>query len=406
MEVSTAHAVPDANILTMSDYLDAASDMNDAVNIPVIVDADTGYGNSNNVIYMVKKFEAAGIAAVCIEDKLFPKVNSFIPGRQDLAPIAEFVGKIMAAKNAQQTEDFCVFARVEALIAGWGMDEALKRAGAYARAGADGIFIHSKATTAQEIHDFIASWQQQTPLIVCPTTYPEFTLAAAQETRKVKIYIFANHGIRAAIRAMENTFARLAGSGDIRCVENDIAPMKQVFAIQGMPQMKEAEKKYLLTQEPIHVLIPAAGNGSGIEGFDEILRDRPVALLDVNGKSVLQRNLEIFQGVGLQNITIVTGYCKEKIDPQRISPAPEQITIIENEQYRQKGIVHSIMCARGQLSHKVVICYSDILFEKSIVERLLKCEHDICHCYRLLLSSKPARWQKTRSGSGRLCSTV
>ncbi len=172
LEISTSHAVPDANILTMTDYLEAAIDMNGATNIPVVVDADTGYGNSNNVIRMVKKFECAGIAAVCIEDKLFPKVNSFIPGRQELTPIAEFVGKIMAGKNAQKTDDFMIFARVEALIAGWGQEEALKRARAYIGAGADGIFIHSKSKEPTEIINFIKAWNKYGPLIICPTIYP------------------------------------------------------------------------------------------------------------------------------------------------------------------------------------------------------------------------------------------
>jgi phosphoenolpyruvate phosphomutase len=122
LEISTSYGVPDAAILTMSEYLDVAERMASAVDIPVIADCDTGFGNSNNVINMVKRFEAAGVAAVSIEDKLFPKVNSFIPGRQELASIAEFVGKIMAAKNAQRGPEFMVIARVEALIAGWGLD--------------------------------------------------------------------------------------------------------------------------------------------------------------------------------------------------------------------------------------------------------------------------------------------
>ncbi len=128
----------------MTDFFNAASSMNEAVNIPVIADCDTGFGNSNNVIHLVKKYEAAEIAAVCIEDKLFPKVNSFIPGRQELASTAEFVGKILAAKNAQNDPNFMIMARVEALIAGWGMEEALKRARAYTDAGADAtLFIVS-----------------------------------------------------------------------------------------------------------------------------------------------------------------------------------------------------------------------------------------------------------------------
>ena len=102
LEVSTAHAVPDANILTMKDYLDAAINMNDATSLPVVADVDTGYGNANNVIHAVQKFEFAGIAAICIEDKTFPKVNSYVPGRQHLAPISEVVGKIMAGRTNRE----------------------------------------------------------------------------------------------------------------------------------------------------------------------------------------------------------------------------------------------------------------------------------------------------------------
>ncbi len=371
LEVSTAHAVPDANILTMSDYLRVASYMNDAVSIPVVVDADTGYGNSNNVIYTVQKFEAAGIAAICMEDKLFPKVNSFVPGRQELAPIAEFVGKIMAAKNAQESPDFMVIARVEALIAGWGMEEALKRANAYAEAGADAVFIHSKQKETQEIEEFIQAWKSETPLVVCPTTYPGFTVEKAEKSGKVKIYIFANHGIRSAIKAMEETFATLQKTNDIRSVENNISSMKNVFDIQGMPEMKANEKKYLLTESSARAIIPAAGAAKhDVSLLKDLLQDRPLGMLDVNGKSILQRNIEIFNQLGVQDIAIVSGYEGSKINL-------DQVDIIENKDYDKNGILHSIMCARGHLKGKTIVAFSDILFEKNIIERLLKRQEDV-----------------------------
>jgi len=148
LEISASYAVPDANIVSMSQYLDAARQMNEAVSIPIVSDCDTGYGNANNVIYMVKMFEAAGIAGVCIEDKKFPKDNSLLEGgRQNLASIEEFQGKIKAAKDTQESEDLVIIARLEALIAGWGQEEALKRAHAYTDAGADVILIHSRKNT-------------------------------------------------------------------------------------------------------------------------------------------------------------------------------------------------------------------------------------------------------------------
>jgi phosphoenolpyruvate phosphomutase len=119
--------------------------MSDATTIPILLDADTGYGNFNNVRRLVRKLEQRNIAAMCLEDKLFPKTNSFIRGEQQpLADIREFCGKIAAAKDTQQDPDFCVVARVEALIAGRGLEEALRRAHAYSDAGADAILMHSK----------------------------------------------------------------------------------------------------------------------------------------------------------------------------------------------------------------------------------------------------------------------
>ena len=201
-EIAASHASPDANILTMTDSLTACVDMADSISIPIVADCDTGFGNSNNVIRMVKKYEAAGIAAVCIEDKMFPKVNSYIPGRQEMAPIPEFVGKIMAGKSAQKTRDFMIFARVEALIAGGGMEEALKRARAYADAGADAILIHSKQKTPDEIVQFVKSWNNYRPLIIVPTTYSSLTEEEMQKLG-IKMVIYANQGLRAAVKNME-----------------------------------------------------------------------------------------------------------------------------------------------------------------------------------------------------------
>lgn len=244
LEISASYAVPDANILTMSEYLAAAQSMADAVEIPVVADCDTGYGNSNNVIHMVRKFEAAGVAAVCIEDKLFPKVNSFIPGRQELASIAEFTGKIMAAKNTQNNPAFMVIARVEALIAGRGQEEALKRAHAYAEASADAILIHSKSKSPQPIVDFIRAWDFGAPLVVVPTIY--YTITAQElEELGIKMVIYANHGLRASVEAMLNVYHDILESGSTAGVEDHIAPLSLIFELQGMPQMKRDEEIYL-----------------------------------------------------------------------------------------------------------------------------------------------------------------
>jgi phosphoenolpyruvate phosphomutase len=372
-EISTSYALPDANILTMTQFLEAASIMNNAVSIPVIADCDTGFGNSNNVIHMVKKYEERGIAAVCIEDKKFPKVNSFIPGRQELAPISEFVGKIMAAKNAQETDDFMVFARVEALIAGWGQEEALRRAYAYANAGADGIFIHSKSKSPKEIINFINSWSGDVPLIICPTTYSSITLQEIQELGKVKMIIYANHGIRASIRAVDEILSRIYKIGTTTPIENKIASMNEVFELQGMPELKEHERRYLRSErEAIRTIIPAAGDNRNIPSFKSILRDTPLTMLDVNGKSILQRNIEVLNNVGIQDISVVSGYQGKKIDLEGIKK-------IQNDDYRKTHVLNSVMLGIGKekFEGRTLIAYSDILFDQDLIEKLLKKDDDI-----------------------------
>ena len=113
--------------------LDVLEYMADATTLPILVDGDTGHGNFNNVRRFVSKLGERGIAGVCIEDKLFPKTNSFIGEAQPLADIEEFCGRIKAGKDSQVDDDFVLVARVEALISGWPMEEALRRAEAYHR---------------------------------------------------------------------------------------------------------------------------------------------------------------------------------------------------------------------------------------------------------------------------------
>ncbi|MFX1255627.1 MAG: phosphoenolpyruvate mutase [Promethearchaeota archaeon] len=369
LEVSTSYGVPDANILTMTEYLNAAQVMNEATNIPIIVDCDTGYGNSNNVIYMVKKFEAAGIAAVCIEDKLFPKVNSFIPGRQELAPISEFVGKIMAGKNAQKTEDFMIFARVEALIAGWGQEEALKRAKAYVEAGADAILIHSKSKDPDQIKTFVNRWNNYAPLIVVPTTYPSMTEDAMRKLG-IKMVIYANHGIRAAIKSMNYVFDRIYNNGIVG-IDSEIASMQEVFDLQDMYKMKEAEKKFLRNgKENIKVLIPAAGDHKLDNSMELLLQDIPLIYLDINGKRLIDVTVKRLNSLGLYDISVISGYKSDKV-------RPDGFKLFHNKNYRTSQVLESLMCARSEMDEKTIILFSDVIVDPLIIKHLTTMPHDI-----------------------------
>jgi phosphoenolpyruvate phosphomutase len=150
--------------------------------VPILLDGDTGYGNFNSARRLVQKLEQRGVAGVCIEDKLFPKTNSFIRGTaQPLADMHEFAGKIRAMKEAQRDEDFVVVARVEALIAGHGMAAALERGECYRQAGADAVLIHSSKKNAAEILEFKKEWGDRLPLVIVPTKYYTTPTEACRE---------------------------------------------------------------------------------------------------------------------------------------------------------------------------------------------------------------------------------
>lgn len=246
LEISASYGIPDASLVSMYQFLEAARSMNEIIDIPIVSDCDTGYGNAMNVMYMVKRYEEAGIAAVSIEEKKFPKDNSLLAGgRQELLRVEEFEGKIEAAKSAQKNSDFMVIARVEALISGWGQEEAQMRAHRYAEAGADAILIHSKSSDPAEIVEFVSSWDLDVPLVLVPTNYPSLKEKDIEALGKVKMVIYANHGLRAAIKGMETIFAKIKGDGGIHDLTELIDPVSHIFEIQGVPEMKENEKLFL-----------------------------------------------------------------------------------------------------------------------------------------------------------------
>jgi phosphoenolpyruvate phosphomutase len=232
-EISASYAVPDASLLSMTQLLDAAEAMDAAADLPVIADCDTGFGGPLNVAHTVRCYERRGIAAICVEDKVFPKLNSFAATTHELVPAAEFAGKIRAGKAAQTGDAFLLIARTEALVAGLSVSEALRRAHAYCAAGADAILVHSKSRDAGQVLEFAACWDEGVPLIAVPTTYGGVQEKELQEAG-FSMVIYANQGIRAAIRSVSAVLAVLADAGRAHAVEDQVASMSEVFALQGM----------------------------------------------------------------------------------------------------------------------------------------------------------------------------
>ena len=240
--ISAIHNVPDASILTMTEFFTVASNMAHTCDIPVIADCDTGYGDANNVRYLVKKYEDAGIAGICIEDKTFPKQNSLLEkGKNQLLAEKDFVAKILAANEAKQNKAFVIIARIEALISGMGIEQALKRAYAYEKAGADLILIHSKKITPEEIFDFSDSWKGSTPLVVIPTTYYSVNIDELIE-HKIKMVIYANQTLRAAHFALSKLLKQMASADNMSQFQNQMSSMDDIFKLQDMYAMKSQEK--------------------------------------------------------------------------------------------------------------------------------------------------------------------
>lgn len=248
LAISAALGVRDNNEASWTQVLEVIEFMSDATSVPILLDGDTGYGNFNNMRRLVKKLEQRGVAAVCIEDKLFPKTNSFINGEaQPLADISEFAGKIKAAKDTQDDPDFSVVARVEAFIAGWGLEEALRRATAYYEAGADAILMHSKIATADQVLAFKKEWNHDCPVVIVPTMYFDTPTEIFAEAG-FSLVIWANHLVRASITAMQQTAAQIFEEQSIANVERQVASVKEIFRIQGAEELKQAEKRYLPQQ--------------------------------------------------------------------------------------------------------------------------------------------------------------
>lgn len=249
LTISASESVRDSNELSWTQVLDIVEFMSDATNIPIMLDADTGYGNFNNMRRLVHKLEQRNIAAACIEDKIFPKCNSFINSEdQSLAGVKEFAGKIMAAKDTQQDPDFCVVARTEAFVVGRGLDEALERADAYYQAGADAVLIHSKIATCDQIVAFMAEWHNKCPVVIVPTKYYS-TPTKVFEDVGVSMVIWANHLLRSSITAMQQTAANVYREKSLMSVENQVATVKEIFRLQNDAELREAEKHYLPQKE-------------------------------------------------------------------------------------------------------------------------------------------------------------
>jgi phosphoenolpyruvate phosphomutase len=366
LSISAMLGLRDSNEASWTQVLDVLEFMADATTLPILVDGDTGYGNFNNVRRLVRKLGERGIAGVCLEDKLFPKTNSFLGERQPLADVAEFCGRIRAGKDAQTDDSFSIVARTEALISGHSMDEALRRAEAYHAAGADAILVHSKKKDAAEITGFMERWDRRCPVVIVPTMY----YATPAETFRrcgISLVIWANHLLRASVSAMRDTAFGIAASESLLEIEGRVTSVREIFRLTGNDELEEAQRRYLPATRSIRGIVLAASRGSGLGAATA---DRPKCMVDVRGKPLLYRLLGTLDECGIADITVVRGYRKETIPTSGI-------IVMDNDAYADTGEAASLACALPQLEGETTVVYGDVLFRRYILEELLESAADI-----------------------------
>ncbi len=364
LTMSAAFGVRDNNELSWSQVTDHVTFMADTTSIPIMLDGDTGYGNFNNMRRLVRKLEQIGVAGVSIEDKVFPKTNSFLRAEcQPLAEVEEFCGKIKAGKDAQRDPDFVLVARVEALIAGWGLGEALRRAEAYHLAGADAILIHSKSGSPGEIFAFLAEWSGRAPVVLVPTKYWR-TSTEDFRARSVSVVIWANHLLRASISAMQATARRIAADESLIDVEPNVARLEEVFRLQGDAELREAEERYLPAARgpSLSAIVLAAASGTGFGGLTDHV---PKAMLKVQGRPILARLLDDFAYFGCRTTTVVRGY-----RPEAVVVAGAEF--VDNVDFETTGEGHSLSLAQDRIRAGTLIAFGDIVLKRHIVAAILE----------------------------------
>ena len=369
--MSAQYGVRDSNEASWTQVLEMLEFMADATSLPILLDGDTGYGNFNNVRRLVRKLEQRGIAAVCIEDKVYPKTNSFIDGdKQQLADVDEFCSRIKAGKDAQSDDDFTIITRVEAFIAGWGLGEAMRRAEAYHAAGSDGILIHSALSRPTEVLAFQKEWAGRSPVIIVPTKYYATPTDVFREAG-FSIAIWANQLLRSAVVAMQETARTIARDQNLQSVEDRIAPVKELFRLQGASELQEAEERYLPRQQArSRAIILAASRGSAL---GELTEQRPKTMVKVRGRPLLSHIVAAYNAAGIKRINVVRGYLPAAVD----LPA---LTYTDNTEYADTSELISLsraLDADGNDSMDLYVSYGDVIFNRYILDALRESDDEI-----------------------------
>tara|TARA_B100001964_G_scaffold240658_1_gene310969 strand:+ start:1855 stop:3549 length:1695 start_codon:yes stop_codon:yes gene_type:complete len=369
---SASKGLPDAEIVGNPSRLHTIDEILSVTSKPMIVDGDTG-GSDVQFEYFVRDLERLGVSAVIIEDKIFPKRNSLdASANQTLEDPDLFARKIVRGRDARVTDVFMVIARLESLIAGLGIDDAVMRAKKYIESGVDGIMIHSKNDSPDEVIEFAKLYDEmckpfdRRPILVCvPTTYNLITDAELAKYG-FNVIIHANHLLRASHRAMLTTSEVILSNDRGFEAEPWCVALSKVFAQVGFDQVKSKDREASKTQR-LSAIIPAAGQ-------DPVFTEGPKSLIEINAKPIIRHQIETIRKVGINQIVVVRGYKGEQFD--RFSEE-SGLTFCDNPQYLDTHSIHSLFCADQYLGNGFVLAFSDILFSDDILRWLIDTENDI-----------------------------
>jgi len=367
---STSKGFPDIEIVSLDSRIDTIEQIINVSDKPIIFDGDTGR-DIDSFLYFVSNLERLGVSAIVIEDKTFPKRNSLDPDAvQNLEDPNIFADKIRMGKKSLLSQDFMIFARVESLISGYGVDDAIDRAEKYLKAGADGILIHSREKKPYKILKFAKEYKKlcekigfRKPLLCIPTTYNTVT-EKELEKYGFNIVIYANHLLRASVKAMEDICKTILLNGRSFEAEPYCAPVDEIFDLVGFTTIKRRDLKYIIERSKAKVIIPAAGKPK-----EEIVKDMPVAMLDVNGKSILQMQLDVLKRCRITDVVVIRGYQKEKF-------SIKSVKYYDVDDY-ERGSLYSLFTAKEEMKNGFVLIFSDIIFDESIINNLLRSRWDI-----------------------------
>jgi phosphoenolpyruvate phosphomutase len=368
LSISAALGVRDCNEASWTQVLEVLEFMSDSTQIPILLDGDTGYGNFNNMRRLVRKLQQRHIGGVCIEDKIFPKTNSFINGKmQPLADVDEFCGRIKAGKDAQDNDDFVIVARLEAFIAGWGLDEAMKRAIAYHEAGADAILVHSARRSPEEILAFKAEWGDRSPVVIVPTKYYA-TPTEVFRHHGFSVAIWANHLMRTALTAMQRTALEIFEDQHLMGVEDRVAPLAEVFRIQGAAELAEAERRYLPANAGATQAIVLADRPRTDE-TEDTREPGPRCMVRVQEQPLLSHVVDNYRAAGVKDIHVVRGPWKDAVQVPGVS-------YHDSDEARYCGEAHSLYTALSAREGSCIVSFGDVLFKKYVVEELVETKAD------------------------------